>query len=480
MIVTGCFPLAGLYGNLTLLTLGRLEAKLPATVETPAQTQNLLATFRTLQKIVRNPMEAWPAAVYTDRLVVTRMLGRKTIFVCDPDFVQQVLVDDSESFVKAESMRRSLEPGLGRGILTAEGHRWRLQRRVAAPVFRPAHVNSFLPAMLRAARNLRNHWAELPDGAPLDIAQQMTRVTFEIILDTMLSGAGTADLERLENSIRDFLESTSWTTALSAMGAPLWTPFPGKWRSERASAFLQRTVSERIAERRQTGERRDDLLSLMLDAKDPETGNGLNDIDIRDNILTFIGAGHETTALALTWTFYLLTRHPEVESKILEEIKRVSGGSSLEPTDVAELGYTRQVVQESMRIFPPVAMVVRQSTRALRIGGEHVAAGDNVFVPIYAIHHHRDLWQNPQTFDPDRFDAEAVKDRHRWSYLPFGAGPRICIGMGFALLEAVAILATLLPGVRLSTAPDFQPTPKLRVTMRPAEGMPMRVTKRAA
>ena len=444
------------------------------------QSPNLIATFRTLRKIVRNPMEAWPASVYTDPIMVTRMLGRKTIFVCDPDLVQQVLVEDNESFVKAESMRRSLEPGLGQGILTAEGQRWRLQRRVAAPVFRPTHVNSFLPAMLRASQEMRDRWAKLPNGTPLEISQQMTRVTFEIILETMLSGAGSADLGRLETSIRDFLDSTSWTTALSAMGAPLWTPFPGKRRSERASAFLQRTVSDRIAERRLTGERRDDLLSLMLDAKDPETGEGLDDIDIRDNVLTFIGAGHETTALALTWTFYLLAKNPDVERKILDEIKRVTGGATLEPEQVVQLTYTRQVVQESMRIFPPVAMVVRQSTRDLKIGGELVATGDNVFVPIYAIHRHKTLWNDPEVFDPNRFAPEAVKARHRWSYLPFGAGPRICIGMGFALLEAVAILAALLPAARLSTAPDFKPTPKLRVTMRPAEGMLMTIEQRAA
>ena len=448
------------------------------TTKKPPASENLLTTLRILRKIVRNPIEAWPATVYTDPIIVTRMLGRKTIFVCHPDLVQQVLVDDSESFVKAESMRRSLEPGLGQGILTAEGQRWRLQRRVAAPVFRPAHVNSFLPAMLDASRETSERWANLADNTPLEISQQMTRVTFEIILDTMLSGAGDANLGKLEASIRDFLEGTSWTTALSAIGAPRWTPFPGKRRSERASAFLQRTVSERIAQRRHSGERRDDLLSLMLDAKDPETGVGLDDCDIRDNVLTFIGAGHETTALALTWTFYLLAKHPDIERKVLDEIRHVTGGTQVEPTHVAGLTYTRQVLQESMRMFPPVAMVVRQCTQDLQLGSEHIVAGDNVFVPIYAIHHHKDLWPDPEIFDPGRFAPDAVKARHRWSYLPFGAGPRICIGMGFALLESVAILATLLPSARLSVSPAFRPTPKLRVTMRPAEGMPMRIERR--
>lgn len=450
-----------------------------ADLSRPVITPNFLGTLRTLRKLVRNPMEAWPAAVYTDPYVVSHMLGRNTMFVCDPDLVQQVLVDDAESFVKAEPMRRSLEPALGKGILTSEGARWRLHRRVSAPVFRPAHVNSFIPAMITASREMRDAWAVLPEGAPLEITHEMMRVTFEIILETMLSGRGNVDVGRTEVSIRDFLESTSWQTALSALGAPTWTPFPGKGKSERGGEYLRQTVTERIVERRQTGERRSDLLSLMLDAKDPETGEGLDDVDIRDNIITFIGAGHETTALALTWTFFLLARNPDIERRVLAEIAQVTGGAPLEAGQVAELAYTRQVVQESMRVYPPVAMVVRQSTRDLDIGGVKITPHDNVFVPIYAIHHHKNLWPNPETFDPDRFAPEAVKARHRWSYLPFGAGPRICIGMGFALLEAVAILGTLLPAARLSAEPDFEPTPKLRVTMRPAEGMPMRLHKRA-
>ena len=444
----------------------------------PVITPNLFGTLRTLRKLVRNPMEAWPDAVYTEPYVVSHMLGRNTMFVCDPDLVQQVLVDDADSFIKAEPMRRSLEPALGKGILTSEGARWRLHRRVSAPVFRPAHVNSFIPAMITAARDMRTAWATLPDGAPLEITREMMRVTFEIIQETMLSGAGGTDTAKVEVSIRDFLESTSWQTALSALGAPTWTPFPGKAKSERGGDYLRQIVTERIVERRATGERRDDLLSLMLDAKDPETGDGLNDIDIRDNIITFIGAGHETTALALTWTFFLLARHPEIERRVLAEIAQVTGGAPLEAGQVAALTYTRQVVMESMRVYPPVAMIVRQSTRDIDIGGVTMTPHDNVFVPIYAIHRHADLWPDPERFDPDRFTPEAIKARHRWAYLPFAAGPRICIGMGFALLESVAILATLLPGARLSVDPAFTPTPKLRVTMRPAEGMPMRVYSR--
>jgi cytochrome P450 len=439
-----------------------------------------LQTLSILRRTVRNPIESWPPAVYEEGLVRTVFIGRTTFFVSDPDLIQQVLVDDADKLEKAEPMRRALEPALGQGILTAEGARWKLQRRTAAPVFRPNHVNNFVPAMIDAARRLRARWAALPEGAPIDAGREMMHITFEIIMETMLSGAGDADASAVERSMSDFLESTSWAIALSALRAPMWMPFPGKHRAERGQDYLRQFTAARAAERRASGERRDDLLSLMLDARDPETGEALSDLDVVDNILTFIGAGHETTALALTWTFFLLSRHPDIEAKILAEIAAVTGGAPLEAQQVASLTYTRQVIQESMRVYPPVAMVVRQAVAPFTMGGEAVKPGDNVFVPIYAVHHHKALWSDPAVFDPERFAPEAVRGRHRYSYLPFGAGPRICIGMGFALLEAVAILGTLLPAVHLRADPQFRPTPKLRVTMRPAEGMPMTVLPRAA
>lgn len=439
----------------------------------------LVETVRILRRTVRNPIESWPPAVYTDPIVRSRILGTTTLFVSGPDEVQQVLVDDADRFVKAETMRRALEPALGQGILTAEGARWRLQRRIAAPVFRPAHIASFLPAMLAEARAMRDRWAALPEGAELEVGREMMRVTFDIILETMLSGRGDIDVDRCERSIRDFLESTSWAIVLSALRAPLWTPFPGKYRAARGQDYLRLMTRRRVEERRRTGERHSDLLSLMLDATDPESGEALSDTDIVDNLLTFIGAGHETTALALTWTMFLLSHHPDVEARMLAEIAAVTGGGELQPDQVPALTYVRQVVQESMRIYPPVAMVVRQATDATHVGGEPVRAGDNVFVPIYAVHRNAALWPDPERFDPERFLPDAVKARHRWSYLPFGAGPRICIGMGFALLEAAAILGVILPRLRLSARPGFVPTPKLRVTMRPAEGMAMRLSHRS-
>jgi len=444
----------------------------------PTRTPNRLQTLRLLRRAINNPMDVWPPEIYERGVVKVNLLGTARYFVADPALIQQVLVDNADHLHKSDQMRRALEPALGHGILTAEDERWRLQRRSTAPIFRLAHVNNFLPAMLKAARATRAHWLTMRQGQPIEAGHEMMHLTFEIILETMLSGRGDIDAGMVERSFADFLESTSWEVALSLLGVPAWMPYPGKGKSARGRHYLRAIVTQRVAERRKSGVRNEDLLSLLLDASDPETGEAFSDTEVIDNILTFIGAGHETTALALTWTFYLLSNHPEIEAKILAEISEVCGGSELQADQVARLEYTRQVVMEAMRVYPPVAAVGREVMAPFMMSEHQLQAGNRVLIPIYAVHRHKLLWENPEIFDPERFAPEAVKARHRFAWLPFGAGPRICIGMQFALLEAVAILGTLLPAVHLRVQPGYVPVPKSRITMRPAQGMPMTIEKR--
>jgi cytochrome P450 len=225
---------------------------------------------------------------------------------------------------------------------------------------------------------------------------------------------------------------------------------------------------------------RNDLVTLLLQARDPETGQSMTDREIADNLITFITAGHETTALALTWTFYLLSLYPEAEARIRAEIESVTGGGALAAEHIDQLAYTRQVISEAMRLYPPAPVVVRTAMRDLQLGDEPVEKGTLVYVPIYAVHRHEKLWHKPDSFDPDRFRPEIVKGRHRYAYLPFGAGPRICIGMSFALIEATVILAELVRATSLRLRPDYVPELKMRITLRPAAGMPMMRTTSAA
>lgn len=395
----------------------------------------------------------------------------------DPDLVRTVLVDEADRFAKSDAMLRALGPALGEGLLTADGERWRWQRRAAAPIFRHERILGFLPAMLAAAERRKAVWLAR-DGETIDVAHEMMHTTFDIIVETMLSGRSGIDSDRVERGITDYLESTSWTVALGLMRAPRWMPYPGRRRAERARDYLREEVLRIVAGRRAEADGRPDLIGLLLEAKDAETGRAMSDQDLADNLLTFITAGHETTALALTWTFYLLDLHPEIGDRVLAEIEAVTGGDALTPEHVLELAYTRQVLQEAMRLYPPAPIIVRDAIAGFTLAGERVAAGSSVYIPVYAIHRHATLWDEPDRFDPDRFEPEAVKARHRYAYLPFGAGPRICIGLSFALLEAAAVLATLLPAARLAGRPGPPPSLKLRITLRPGEGLRMNVSAR--
>jgi cytochrome P450 len=271
--------------------------------------------------------------------------------------------------------------------------------------------------------------------------------------------------------------------AMTLLGVPAWVPYPGKGGAEAARDYLRGELERVAAGRRAAGPgegapARADLVSQLLEAQDPETGQRMSDRDVADNLLTFIAAGHETTALALTWTLYLLSLHPDAADRIAAEVEAVTGGGSLGAAHVDRLPWTRQVVQESMRLYPPAPAVVRAAARDVRLGAEVVRAGSAVYVPVYSVHRHRSLWDDPDAFRPERFAPEAARARHRFAYLPFGAGPRICIGSGFALAEATAILAVLARAMRLTLRPGFVPEPKLRITLRPGTGMPMRAEAR--
>jgi cytochrome P450 len=245
---------------------------------------------------------------------------------------------------------------------------------------------------------------------------------------------------------------------------------------EIVQTHLHRTLEAPIVETKQGPVNRNDLLSLLTNATDPETGKSMNVMDVRDNLLTFITAGHETTALALTWTFYLLSLHPEVERRVKREIAAVTGEGSVHAKHIDALTYTNQVIQEAMRLYPPAALIVRAARRDVELGNEQIRAGTTVYVPVYAVHRHEKLWREPDQFDPSRFEPGVVKARDRYAYLPFGAGPRVCIGQNFAQREATAVLVTLLSSFQLKLRPGHDPEPRLRVTLRPAGGMPMRIS----
>jgi len=428
---------------------------------------------------IRNPIDALPPAVVHAPLVHVEILGRQRFHVLEPSLIQEALVANADALNKGPELKRTLGSALGEGLLTANGAHWRWQRQSAAPIFRHDRLLSFLPAMLQAAGETRDRWLALGAGAVIDIGHEMMHTTFDIIVETMLSGRGNIDVDRTERAITDYLAPTGWMFALSLLNAPRWVPFPGKMRADAASRFMRSQVTRLAAARRKNPGQSGDLIDLLLSAADPETGRTMSDEEITDNLLTFITAGHETTALGLAWTFDLLSRHPACEARALAEIEQVTGGGPLLPEHVGQLTYVRQVFQEGMRLYPPVPIIARIATRPFVLANRPVPAGSMVYVPIYALHRHTALWERPEEFDPDRFSPEQAKARHRYAYMPFGAGPRICIGSAFATMEGVTILAALLRAVRLKSATAKPPKPRMRLTLRPETKLRMQVEPRS-
>ncbi len=440
--------------------------------------------LRFLAGIISDPLKALPPASYEARMVLTRNLGRLRAYVSDPVLIHEALVRNADRLEKSEAMKRVLGTALGEGLLTADGAVWRWQRQALAPAFQHDRLTAFLPAMIAAAEATRDRWLALPRGSVIDLGHEMMQTTFAIILDTMLSGPKGIDAVRVERGVEDYLGATSWMFALAILKAPRWLPFPGRARAAAATRFMRRMIRDRVAARRtskgRVGAGPDDLIEMLLAATDPETGRAMTDEEITDNILTFIAAGHETTAVALGWTFALLASHPACVARLLAEIEAVTGGGPVAPEHVAAFAYARQVVSEAMRLYPPAPLIARAVARDIEIGGVPLPAGSIVFVPIYAVHRHRGLWTEPEAFDPDRFAPEAVRSRHRFAYLPFGAGPRICIGNAFAMMEAVAILAVLAKAVSLERIDAALPREQMRVTLRPERPLLMRVIARGA
>jgi cytochrome P450 len=454
-----------------------------ASVETPTPdvVRSRRSSLSAIAAILANPLTALPREVFRHGVVVSRIFGRTRVYITDPALIHQILVRDADRLDKGPEMRRILGPALGDGLLVSEGATWRWQRQSLAPAFRNEKLRAFLPAMIAAAEETRDAWLAAGPRARIDIGHDLMRTTFKIIVDTMLSGPGQIDAARVETSVADYLASTNWSLVLAILKAPTWLPYPGRRRAARASAYMRAAVAGMVGERRRAqGDSREDLVALLLAAVDPETGRAMSDEEITDNLLTFITAGHETTALGLGWALRLLAGHPDVVARMIEEIEAVTSGGSLAPEHVERLGYVRQVFYEAMRLYPPAPMIIRSVAKAMALADLTVPAGTMVAVPIYAVHRHVKIWDDPERFDPDRFAPSEARARHRNAFMPFGAGQRICIGSAFATFEGVAILAVLIRALRIEGVGPDLPAATMRVTLRPIKTAPMRVYPRRA
>jgi cytochrome P450 len=433
-----------------------------------------------LVNFIRNPLRVLPEAVYHEPIVRYRAGPNTIAWVTDPNLVKAVLLDNREDFPKTPLERRVLGPLLGNGVLTSDGVNWRWQRQTVAPLFRHSDLLSTVPSMVAAADAVIGEWRRCTPGDSQRIDQAMARATFRVISETLLPGGEAYVIPAIERANADYLMPVSWAIAYAILRLPKWLPHPGKRAMRRAEQALRSSLAELVQARRTNPSARADLFSRLLRAANPETGEPMSDEQLVDNVLTFLSAGHETTGRALTWTLYLLARSSEWEARVVEEVAQVAGQTPVSAAHIERLQVVAQVLKESMRLYPPVPVLTRIAKDDVELGGQRLARGTLVVMPIYAIHRHRRLWADPDHFDPDRFAPEQEVRYSRYQFMPFGAGPRICVGASFAMIEATAILATLVRGARFQVPDNYEPMPISRVTLRPKGGMPLRVWLRAA
>lgn len=448
----------------------------PPTVTPP---EKPLTLWQFLPAFVRNPLRSIPRQAYEDdAAIMTVRAGTVVVWLTAPRLVEQVLVSNAENVAKSKVEKRIFNASLGGSVLVSDGADWRWQRRALAPLFRASDIQSYVPAMATAAETQVARWRQDASGAVRSIDQDMLRATYDVILSTMLVGGRPAEAEAILKAGNDYLARASWEIAYGILQLPTWMPHPATWQMRRAARQLRQSVAAIIARRRAEGGDPQDLLGRLLSARHPDTNAPMSDELLVSNLLTLLEAGHETTAKALTWMLYLLARAPDWQRRVLDETRAVCGDKPIAADDVAKLAVTQRVVKEAMRLYPPAPIVARDPKVPLDIGGHRIAPGSQIIIPIFAIHRHRKLWIDPDRFDPDRFLPEAEAVRPRTQYMPFGAGPRVCIGATFAMVEATVLLATFVRAACFDWDGRHAPEPISRVTLRPEGGMPLKVTVR--
>ena len=413
----------------------------------------------------RNVLEIIPAISYRQPIVTGETL-RRWHMLADPAGYKRVMLDNLSNYPKSEIMRRMLRPAIGESLFNADGPEWKWQRQAVAPVFTHRNVVALAPAMsATAARAMQR----LPRSGRAELVSEMLTATFDVICDVALSGREHFDADAFGHAITRYFQTAGRTSLLDFLGVPEWIPRPGELIAGAAVRTMHGMVAEAIAARRkQIPSPADDLLDHMLTAQDPETGRRMTPENLVHNMQFFIVAGHETTALAISWALYLLANSPEAQSRAREEARSQLQGRVAQADDLAAMPFINQVLEEAMRLYPPVGLLARHVHAPDELCGRAIHPNDIVFLPIWALHRHELLWDRPGLFDPDRFAPGTSRDRYQ--YLPFGAGPRVCVGANFAMMQAGIILATLVQHFRFAQAQPL-PRPVMTMTVRPDPGI---------
>jgi cytochrome P450 len=450
----------------------------PAPIPQPKQ----LGILRLLSTLKRNPLECWTQEHFEKPIVAAGLPFTRILLVHEPRAIKHVLLDNSANYRKDSIQRRVLSAGLGEGLLSAEGDQWRTQRRILAPVFARKTIMDFAPAMLEAAKALTSRWRS-KDSQTIDIAAEASRLTLDVLERTIFSDGFGRDAEEIRDAMGVYFNTIGKIDPLDLIGLPPSVPRISHLRVRSTLRVFEAAIDQIIALRRQranetSGDAANDILTLLLAALDPDTGERMSEAEVRSNILTFIAAGHETTANTITWSLFLLSQSAEWRERVAAEARRELDGPIAGLAD--RLVETRAVIDEAIRLYPPIAAVSRVATGDDTLNAVPVKRGTMIVIAPYVLHRHQLYWRDPDGFDPSRFLGKAKSEIDRFTYIPFGAGTRTCIGSAFALQEATLVLATVMRDFDLKLAPNKQVWPLLRVTLRPADGLQMIIKSKAA
>jgi cytochrome P450 len=453
----------------------------PPQLVAPVPPEKPLPLFEFLRVTRENGVAGIPAAAYRQPIYeLKHALGRMFI-VSDPAAIKRVLLDNVTNYPKAPETSRIIGAAFGDGILTSDGEKWRRHRRIMAPSFDHRSIVSYAPAMVETTTRFIEKWNDPPPNTAIDIDSEMTELTLQIISRTMFSSDSDGICVLVGNTLRDGIEAMTF-------GLLDVLPVIGPWRITRKlehihsifsalDASILKLIESRATVSDQAGPI--DLLGRLVAARDLESGAGMTTQEVRDEVVIIFIAGHETTAVAMTFVWYLLSKHPWAEAKLHQELAAVLDGRPPKHEDLERLPYTRQVIQEAMRLYPPVpGLAERQLVVDDVLCGRHIPKGTQVAVMPWILHRHQTLWNEPDRFEPDRFSPKNSAGRDRFAWLPFGGGPRICIGAALALTEASLILATVAQRFRFGFVEGQQITLKARITLRPRDGIKLTVEPR--
>ncbi len=434
----------------------------------------LLGHLRAFKKHPLESLSSWWRQ-YGDALRFR--LGTKTLYLFShPDLAEEILIKQADRFVKVYNPQRptGLALVLGNGLVTSSGDVWQRHRRIIQPIFHRSRMATMADRMAEVGEQRIAAWERQP-GCTLNIAAEMMQLTLEVISQTMFSTSMTQHIDRISHALRVSIKY-AFDSFSNPLMLPLWIPTARNREFHSVMQFMDGLMYGLMAERRRTGASQNDLLDLLLQARDEETGDGLSDQELRDEALTIFAAGHETTANALAWTWYLLATHPEAKTQFHEEVDRVLQGRLPRTDDLQHLPYTKAVFDESLRLYPPAPAVQRKAAIHSTVGGISLPESAFVLVGTSNLHRHPNFWTNPEQFLPERW-LNDQQPRSRYAYMPFGAGPRACVGIHFASVEGPLLLALIARRYDLQLAQEHV-EPELMVTLRPKGGLRMTLQPR--